>query len=588
MFRDFLKKFGWRYVPGVVFLVISTYLSTYSPIFLGNAVDGLYALDRNEVLIQAGMLALTGISVFLTRYIWRYFIIGNARNLEIFIRERLFRKFQNMPSEFFDNAQTGDLMALAINDIGAVRMTAGMVVSTVLTGSTTLLFSLNRMFGSVHPWLAFWSLLPIVFAVITVVKLGGAVRIKFRRVQKMFAKISGTIQENIMGMRVIKAFHQEEPTVAAFEKESYEMRAANIDLAKTSSWLSPLIEIFFGMSYLISILYGSHLVMNGEITLGQLVTFNDYITIIMMPVVSLGRIINNLARGRASWGRLNDVLRKPEVDPKEQAEYDREIHGEICVKNLTYAYQSDGREVLKNVSFTVPKGNVLGIVGETGSGKTTLIDLLLKFRTAPRGTITVDGVDLCDIPARAIRESVGYVPQEEFLFNSTVGENIEFYEPGCTQEKIEQASQESDLSKDLWKLANGYESEVGERGRHLSGGQKKRVVIARALVKDPSILIFDDVLSSVDVNTEKRILENLKKKMAGKTCIIISQRVSALRDADEILYLNDGVVVEKGSHDALMEKNGSYAKMCRQQNRQQEAEQEGAGMDLLGEGGDKA
>ena len=477
-------------------------------------------------------------------------------------------------------------MALAINDIGAVRMTAGMVVSTVLTGSTTLVFSLGRMFGSVHPWLAFWSLLPVSFAVVTVVTLGGAIRTKFRRVQKMFAKISGTIQENVMGMRVIKAFHQEEATANAFEKESQDMCAANIDLAKTSSWLSPLIEIFFGMSFLVSILYGSHLVVSGEITLGQLVTFNDYILIIMAPVVSLGRIINNLARGRASWARLNEVLSKPEIDPKEQAEYDREIQGKIEVRDLTYAYAEGRRQVLKQVSFTVPQGKVLGIVGETGSGKSTLIDLLMKFRTAPRGSILLDGVDLCDIPARAIRESIGYVPQEEFLFNTTVGENIEFYEPNCTQERIEQASQESDLSKDLWKLANGYDSEVGERGRHLSGGQKKRVVIARALVKEPQILIFDDVLSSVDVNTEKRILENLKKKMQGKTCIIISQRISALRDADEILYLNNGVVTEKGSHDELMAKNGSYAKMYRQQERQQEAEQESHGLDLLSEGGE--
>ena len=472
---------------------------------------------------------------------------------------------QHMPASFFDENPTGDLMAMAINDIGAVRMTAGMVVSQLLTGASTAVFSLRKMLVEIPASLALSALIPVAVSIAGVVILGGRIRQKCGRVQQLYARISGTIQENIMGMRVLKAFHREAPAQAQVQQKSAEMRDANIDLADTSALLNPMIQILFGVSFLISLTYGSSMVLDGRITVGSLVAFNDYLLMIMAPVVSLGRIINAAARGRASYRRLNAIFAQPEVPAREYAPCPP-LRGDIAVHHLTYAYPGTARDVLRDVSFDLPVGKVLGIVGETGCGKTTLVDLLLKFRDAPPGTVTIDGRDLTEIPAHAIRAAVGYVPQEEFLFQTSVRENIRFYEP-VDDAAIDRAAEAADLKKDLGQLANGYDTDVGERGRHLSGGQKKRVTIARALVRQPKILIFDDVLSSVDVQTEQRILAQLDRVMRGKTCIVISQRISALQHADEILYMQDGTVLERGTHAQLMAQNGAYAAMARAQSR---------------------
>lgn len=576
MIKQFLKKYGWRYLPGVLFLVLNSFVLSLTPIYLGNAIDGLNhpaaEIDKNYVYMQVLLLVIAAVGAFLTRYCWRYFINGNARNLEVFLRENLFVKFQNMPTSFYNSNKTGDLMALAINDIGAVRQTASMALANILTGCSTLFFAMFNMFSEINPKLTCFSLLPIPFAILSVVYIGKKIRVRFLTVQKMFAQISGRIQEDIMGMRVIKAFHQEDNTIHNFIKSSDEMRDANIRLAYTSSLLNPLIQIFFGISFMISLILGSNMVMNQEISVGELTAFNDYLIMIMAPIISLGRVINSFEKGSASMRRLNDVFQLSQIEEKEYADYDHEIHGNIKVSHLTYAYENDAMNVLNDISFEIKQGESLGIIGETGSGKTTLIDLLLKFLPVPRGSIYIDGVDLCDIPSKAIRESIGYVPQEEFLFNTTIGQNISFYQEDCTPEVIDEVSEYSDLKKDMYKFSNGYDTPVGERGHQLSGGQKKRVIIARAIVKHPRILIFDDVLSSVDVNTEQRILKNLQKTMRGKTSIIISQRISALRNANRIIYLQDGKIMEYGTHEELMELNGKYAHMYRQQSKQADAD----------------
>ncbi len=566
MLKDFLKKHGWRYIPGMVFLVINAMIASWIPQFLGQAIDGLWAQPVDPKYVYGRVLCLVGsvIAVFITRYIWRQLIIGNSRHMEMYLRQKLFAKFQHLPASFFDEHPTGDLMAMAINDINAVRMTMGMVVAQVLTGVSTAIFSLYHMIQNVHTSLALYALIPIPFAVFGVVFLGIRVRQQFAKVQKMYARISGTIQENIMGQRVLKAFHREENAQRTVEKKSAEMRDANIRLNDMSAMINPLIQVCFGVSFLISLTYGSNLVLNSTITVGELVSFNEYLTRIMRPVVSLGRIINATARGLASYRRLRDIIMQPEISPMEYEHRDMELTGAVSVRNLSYTYPGTTRQVLKDISFELPVGKVIGVVGETGCGKTTLIDLLLKLRTAPDDTVFLDGNPLQTIPARTVRGIIGYVPQEEFLFNTTVRENIRFYEP-AEEPALQEASRTADLAKDMAQLAEGMDTEVGERGRHLSGGQKKRVTIARALVRDPKLLIFDDVLSSVDVRTEREILENLRQIMAEKTCLIVSQRISALRHADEILYMEHGTIAERGTHEELLALGGRYAALHEQQ-----------------------
>ena len=342
------------------------------------------------------------------------------------------------------------------------------------------------------------------------------------------------------------------------------MRDANIRLNDMSAMINPLIQVCFGVSFLISLTYGSNLVLNATITVGELVSFNEYLTRIMRPVISLGRIINATARGMASYRRLKDIHMQPEIHPMEYENRDMELTGAVSVRNLSYTYPGTTRQVLKDISFELPVGKVIGVVGETGCGKTTLIDLLLKLRTAPDDTVFLDGHPLQNIPAKTVRSIIGYVPQEEFLFNTTVRENIRFYET-AEEPALQEASRAADLAKDMAQLAEGMDTEVGERGRHLSGGQKKRVTIARALVRDPKLLIFDDVLSSVDVRTEREILENLRQIMAEKTCLIVSQRISALRYADEILYMENGTIAERGTHEALLAMGGRYAALHEKQ-----------------------
>jgi ATP-binding cassette subfamily B protein len=523
-----------------------------------------FSLERFRGLYSFGWKLLVSSLIDTCYNNLRQLIIGNSRHMEMYLRQKLFAKFQQLPASFFDEHPTGDLMAMAINDINAVRMTMGMVVAQVLTGVSTAIFSLYHMIQNVHTSLAMYALIPIPFAVFSVVFLGIRVRRQFAKVQKMYARISGTIQENIMGQRVLKAFHREENAQRTVEEKSAEMRDANIRLNDMSALINPLIQVCFGVSFLISLTYGSNLVLNSTITVGELVSFNEYLTRIMRPVVSLGRIINATARGMASYRRLRDIIQQPEISPMEYEYKDMELTGAVSVRNLSYTYPGTTRQVLKDVSFELPVGKVIGVVGETGCGKTTLIDLLLKLRTAPDDTVFLDGHPLQTVPARTVRSIIGYVPQEEFLFNTTVRENIRFYEP-ATEPALQEASRAADLAKDMAQLAEGMDTEVGERGRHLSGGQKKRVTIARALVRDPKLLIFDDVLSSVDVRTEREILENLRQIMAEKTCLIVSQRISALRHADEILYMEHGTIAERGTHEELLALGGRYAALHEQQ-----------------------
>ena len=561
MIRRFLLKNGWRYLPGALFLVLSSYIQTMAPLALGRAIDALSAtpIVKGSVLHQVWLIVLIALGTFATRFIWRYFIIGNARNMECYLREELFGHLQTMPVDFFNHQKTGDLIAYAINDVNAVRMTFGQGVAQLLSGVGIGLFSVLSMAREVQPVLTLFALAPVLPALFAVYRIGNQVQRKFRTVQERFAAISGAVQENIAGMRVIKSFAQEEEQVRHFTVQSEDMRQANMALVRTSSALEPLITMLFGLSFLATLLYGGNLVQRGVISLGSFVAFNSYLIMIVQPVLSVARVVNLFQRGMASLRRLSAVIDRPGTPAAEERELPQPLQGGIQARGLTFRYPDAQTDALSGITFEVQPGEVLGIVGATGSGKTTLVHLLMKLYDADPGMLYLDGVDMTELPAKGLRGSMAYVPQDGFLFHATVEENIRFYAPGCTHEDVVRAAELAGLAKDMQTLADGYQTDVGERGNHLSGGQKQRVAIARALVRDPAILILDDSLSAVDNETERLILGNLKTFFPGRTVVIVSHRLSAVEQADRILCLDQGRVAEQGTHAQLMARNGLYA-----------------------------
>ena len=567
MLKPFFRKHGWKYLPGAVLLVVCAWLGTRSPKLLGGAIDLIGGGDWTAFWHEVLLMVLVGVGIFVTRNGWRFFIIGNSREMEIVLRDQLYDHIQKLPVSFFSRTRTGDLMAYAINDVNAVRMTFGPGFAQLLNGVSSMVFSISAMAAGVNPRLTLLSLLPVPLAVAAIVLISRQVRLRFRRVQELFASLSGHVQENIMGMRVLKAFAQEKAQNEVFEKECDTMRAANVSLNDASALLSPVIELIFGASFVIGMVYGGSLVLKGTISLGDYVAFNSYLVMIKGPVVSLGRIMNLFQRGLASYKRLDGVMSEPEIDEFERTPDDVPIKGHIEARGLTFKYADGTRLAVEDVSFDLKEGGVLGVVGATGSGKSTVLQLLIKTCMAPRGQLFVDGRDVRDIPAVSLRNAIGYVPQDGFLFDTSIEENIRFFS-GCSDETLHEAVRASGLEKDIDSLQDGLNTMCGERGNHLSGGQRQRAALARALARKPRILLLDDTLSAVDTKTEAFILDQLREQFKGRTVIIISHRLSAVQNADEILCFDEGRVAERGTHDELLAKDGIYARFWNEQQKE--------------------
>ena len=569
MLKDFFKKHGWRYIPGIFLLVLCAYIQTLSPLALGKAIA--LANERApfaEFIRLAASVFFIALGVFVTRFGWRWFVVRTSREMEIYLRDRLYSHLVFLPVDFYGRNRSGDLMAYAVNDVNAVRMMFGVVVAQIVNAVSSVMFSVGQMSSSIHPMLTLYSLLPVPLAISAVIIIGTKIRVRAKHAQELFSTLSGHVNENINGMRVLKAFAQEKPQYREYEKESEQKRRANEKWYFTGALMDPVVKTVFGISYAIGLIYGGQLVMDKVIPLEDYIAFNTSLTMIVFPVVAIGRINNNLQKGLASFKRLKELMDAKEIDEFDKNDDGKPVGDGITAKNLTFRYPGAQADALTDISFSVKPGGMLGVVGPTGSGKSTLLSLIVKLIPAGEGQLYLGERDVTEIPAVSIRKISGFVPQDGFLFDESIRDNVRFFS-SATDEEIDLALDDAGMTGDLSQMPEKIDTICGERGNHLSGGQRQRVSLARALVRKPRFLFLDDTLSAVDAHTEGEILKCLKTRLAGCTSVVVAHRLSAVKDADEILYIDDGRVLERGTHEELLKKNGAYAALYALQNKKE-------------------
>ncbi|MFT9485780.1 ABC transporter ATP-binding protein [Tepidibacillus infernus] len=568
--KDFFIKHKWRYIIGIVWLIAVDVLQLILPKILGAFTDDL----KNQSITTKSMI-LYGLSIiavaffmFLFRYLWRMYVMGTARFLEYKLRSDLFAHFQKLSTNYYNHHKVGDLMAHATNDINAVRMAAGPGIVMIFDTLVLLSATIFMMVQTISVKLTIIALLPLPFMALLTSHFGKLIHQRFRKAQESFSHLTENVQENISGIRVIKAFVQEQEEIKKFTHANQDYVDKNMELVRIQAIFNPLVQLISGLSFLIVLAYGGILVINRQITLGDFVAFNSYLGLLTWPIMAIGWVINILQRGSASMSRLNEIFAtEPEiVDHPQLVDPDlTTIQGEIEFNHLSFTYPGTTKEVLSDINIRIPQGKTLAIVGKTGSGKTTLVNLLVRLYDVSTGMIKIDGRDIKTYPLEVLRQHIGYVPQDNFLFSTTIRENIGFGLNHYTQEQVEKAADDAQVLDNIKDFPAQFDTLLGERGVTLSGGQKQRVSIARALIKNPSILVLDDSLSAVDTKTEEAILKRLHELMKNRTSIIIAHRISTLKEADEIIVLDEGKIVERGTHGHLMELQGHYYDLYQKQ-----------------------
>ncbi len=575
--KEFLIKHKRNYLIGVASLIIVDLLLLIPPKIIGYITDAIKSksIDAGGITFYGFIIIVIACLVALFRYFWRMNIIGSARTLECWLRNKLFIHLEDMTPEFFNYKKTGDLMAHATNDVKAIRTTFGIGVIMATDAVVISLSTMSVMFSTVNPSLTFWALLPLPFMAGLVAFIGKKIQKLYKQVQESFSGLSDYTQESISGIRVIKSFAREESSLGGFEKTGKIYVNKNMQLVTVYGFMFPMIWFISSISFLIALLQGGKLVISGSMSLGDLMAFITYLGMLIWPMMAIGWVINGIQRGIASTKRINEILdTKPALIDKETAIFPENFIPEISFENVSLRYPKSENLAIKNLSFKIERGKTLAIVGNTGSGKSSVASLLMRFYPHSDGIIKVSGSDITDLKHKKLREKIGYVPQEAFLFSCSIHENIAFSNPSLPREKVIEVAKIAAIDEDIKEFPLGYDTIVGEKGVTLSGGQKQRVAIARALIKNPDILILDDCLSAVDTKTEEKILSHLKDVMKNKTGIIISHRISAIKDTDEILYLEDGIVTERGTHNELISQKGSYESLYSKQLLEEKLEKE--------------
>ncbi|WP_065674856.1 ABC transporter ATP-binding protein [Lactiplantibacillus pentosus] len=576
-------KLGWYfrrewklYSAGVLGLVLTAIIGIIPPRIIGDVVDGInqHHLTARSLMIYLSIIGAAAIGQYLARYLWRNAIWGGAAGLERTLRERLFWHFMKMDATFYQKYRTGDLMAHATNDLTAVERVAGggilQFADSIITGGTTLIAMMTLI-----DWrLTLIAVVPFPLLAVVSRYLGKKIHVAFRASQAAFSRLNNKAQESISGIKVIKALGQEQADVADFNQQIDETIKINRHVNVLDSLFDPAITMIIALSYGATIILGGMYVTHGIITIGNLVSFVTYLGMMVWPMFAVGMLFNTMERGNASYDRVMELLNQQSAIVDAKRGIEQRPHGDIQYQITQFNYPNDAGTSLRDVNFKLKAGQTLGIVGRVGAGKSTIMKLILREFDQYDGQITYGGHDIKQYALDSYLPAIGYVPQDSFLFSNTIRENIRFADPSVSQDVVEAVAAKSDLNGQIANMPAGYDTQVGEEGISLSGGQRQRLAIARALLINPELLILDDALSAVDAETESEILANLKAERADKTTIIAAHRLSSVMNADEIIVLDAGHVVERWTHTQLMAQQGWYQQMFERQ--QLETKVEGA------------
>jgi len=584
----YVKRYRRGYAFGTFCVFLHNGIWVLFPLVLGKASDDLnQGVTRHKLLVYAGLLLAIAVTKGIFQFLTRWVVIGVSRDIEFDLRNDLFERLEGLSYSYYQRHRTGDIMARATNDLNAVRALLG---PAIMYSANTIVYTAGALafMVTINPRLTLLTFLPLPAVSVIIQTFGRRIHERFERIQAMFSEISARAQENFSGARLIRAYVQEEAEIKAFERENKEYIRRSLKLVRLMGMLWPTLELMLGCAVVLVLWLGGREVLTGQSTfarvtslvadypgitttlkldgsmsVGQFVSFSTYMMQLTWPIIALGWVINIFQRGTASLGRINEIMQEqPAIQDAPEAQA-REIAGEIEFRNLNFSYE--GKQVLHDVNLRVPAGSSLAIVGPTGSGKTTLVNLVPRIYDADAGAVLIDGRPIRDYSLESLRQSIGFVPQETFLFSDRIRENIAFGVESASDADVHNAADAANIAVDIEGFPDGYETMVGERGITLSGGQKQRTAIARALIRNPKILILDDALSSVDTHTEDKILNHLRDVMKGRTTIFISHRVSTVRNADRIAVLHGGRIVELGTHDELLALNGYYSDLYNKQ-----------------------
>ncbi len=563
--RRYWKQLAWGGVSTILYNVIKVLI----PLVIGRAVDDMkHGLTEEKIVRNALILLLIAAVSAVFLYITRQVIIGASREIEFDLRNDLFSNLERQSASYYHTHRTGDIMARTTNDLNAVRMLLG---PAIMYSANTIVFTAAALpfMYRISPKLTFFAFVPLPMASILVQYFGARIHRRFERIQAMFSDISAKAQENFSGARLIRAFAQEEAEIASFETANLEYIKRSLYLVRLMAMLWPTLEFVLGLSLMITLLVGGHEAVSHNISVGQFTAFTVYMVQLTWPMIAVGWVVNLFQRGTASVVRIDELLKQQPGIADTPTATASPVTGDIEFRNLTFAYP-DAPPVLHNINLHIPAGSSLAIVGPTGSGKSTLVNLIPRLQDASPGTVLIDGHPIRDLTLATLRKNIGFVPQETFLFSETIRQNIAFGRPDASPEQVEEAATIAHICNEILEFPKGFDTEVGERGLTLSGGQKQRTAIARAIIRDPKVLILDDALASVDTYTEERILSGLKRVMEGRTTIFISHRISTARNADRIAVLVAGRIAELGTHEELIARNGYYTGLFEKQRLEEE------------------